>query len=615
MLHFYLNNKYSKKVFREEGNKMGEALEGLKRTNMCGDLREAHISNKVTVMGWVQRKRNLGGLVFIDLRDRTGLLQLVFGEEINREAFEKADLVKSEYCIAVTGEIIKRESPNENLPTGLVELKGENIKILSESETPPIYIKEDLDASENIRLKYRYLDLRRPDMQRILMIRHKTAKVVRDFLDEKGFLEMETPMLTKSTPEGARDYLVPSRNYPGMFYALPQSPQLFKQLLMVSGYDKYFQIAKCFRDEDLRSNRQPEFTQVDIEMSFVEQDDVIAVNEALIKRVFKEVVNEDVKLPIKRMPYKEAMDRYGSDKPDLRFGMEINDITEEVKECEFAVFKGAIDNGGSVRAIKVDNAADMGRKKIDKLGEFVKTYKAKGLAWIAYKEEEIKSPIAKFLTEDQMQSVLNKVGAKAGDLVLIVADKDSVVLQTLGALRLQLAKELEILKNNKEFNFVWVTEFPLVDYNEEENRYVAAHHPFTMPMDEDLQYLESEPGRVRAKAYDIVLNGEELGGGSIRIHDSKLQETMFKVLGFTQEKAWERFGFLLEAFKYGPPPHGGLAFGLDRMVMFLAGTENIKDVIAFPKNQNAFCPMTEAPNMVDDKQLHELGITKTEEKK
>ncbi len=594
---------------------MGEALEGLKRTNMCGDLRETHISNKVTVMGWVQRKRNLGGLVFIDLRDRTGLLQLVFGEEINKEAFAKADLVKSEYCIAVTGEIIKRESPNENLPTGLVELKGENIKILSESETPPIYIKEDLDASENIRLKYRYLDLRRPDMQRILMIRHKTAKVVRDFLDEKGFLEMETPMLTKSTPEGARDYLVPSRNYPGMFYALPQSPQLFKQLLMVSGYDKYFQIAKCFRDEDLRSNRQPEFTQVDIEMSFVEQDDVIAVNEALIKKVFKEVVNEDVKLPIRRMPYKEAMDKYGSDKPDLRFGMEINDITEEVKDSEFVVFKGAIDNGGSVRAIKVDNAADMGRKKLDKLGEFVKTYKAKGLAWIAYKEDEIKSPIAKFLSEEQMQAILNKVEAKAGDLILIVADKDSVVLQTLGALRLQLAKELEILKDNKEFNFVWVTEFPLVDYNEEENRYVAAHHPFTMPMDEDLQYLETEPGRVRAKAYDIVLNGEELGGGSIRIHDSKLQETMFKVLGFTQEKAWERFGFLLEAFKYGPPPHGGLAFGLDRMVMFLAGTENIKDVIAFPKNQNAFCPMTEAPNMVDDKQLHELGITKTEEKK
>ena len=590
---------------------MAEALDGLKRTNMCGELRESHISNKTTVMGWVQTKRNLGGLVFIDLRDRTGLLQLVFGEEINKEAFEKADLVKPEYCIAVTGEIIKRQSPNVNMPTGLVELKGESIKILSESETPPIYIKEDLDASENIRLKYRYLDLRRPDMQKILMLRHKTAKVIRDFLDENGFLEIETPMLTKSTPEGARDYLVPSRNYPGNFYALPQSPQLFKQLLMVSGYDKYFQIARCFRDEDLRANRQPEFTQVDIEMSFVEQDDVIAVNEALIKKVFKEIVNEEVKLPIKRITYKEAMDKYGSDKPDLRFGMEIVDITHEARECEFVVFKNAIDNGGSVRAIKVSGSADMGRKKLDKLGEFVKTYKAKGLAYIAYKEDEIKSPIAKFLSSEQMQAVLDKVEAKTGDLVLIVADKDSIVLQALGALRLQLSKELEILKDNKEFNFVWVTEFPLVDYNEEENRYVAAHHPFTMPMDEDLQYLESEPGRVRAKAYDIVLNGEELGGGSIRIHDSKLQETMFKVLGFTHEKAWERFGFLLEAFKYGPPPHGGLAFGLDRIIMFLAGTENIKDVIAFPKNQNAYCPMSEAPNMVDDKQLLELGITKT----
>ncbi|MBZ9608101.1 aspartate--tRNA ligase [Clostridium estertheticum] len=593
---------------------MAEALDGLKRTNMCGDLRESHISNKITVMGWVQRKRNLGGLVFIDLRDRTGLLQLVFGEEINKEAFQKADLVKPEYCIAVTGELIRRQSPNENMPTGLVEVKGENIKILSESETPPIYIKEGLDASENVRLKYRYLDLRRPDMQKIFMIRHKTTKVVRDFLDENGFLEIETPMLTKSTPEGARDYLVPSRNYKGMFYALPQSPQLFKQLLMVSGYDKYFQIARCFRDEDLRSNRQPEFTQIDIEMSFVEEEDVIAVNEALIKKVFKEVVNEDVNLPIKRITYKEAMDKYGSDKPDLRFGMEIKDITQEVKECEFVVFKGAIDNGGSVRAIKVSNAADMGRKKLDKLGEFVKTYRAKGLAWIAYKEDGIKSPISKFLSDEEMQSVLNKVDAKTGDLVLIVADKDSVALQSLGALRLQVAKDLEILKDNKEFNFVWVTEFPLFDYSEEENRYVAAHHPFTMPMDEDLQYLESEPGRVRAKAYDIVLNGEELGGGSIRIHNSKLQETMLKVLGFTQEKAWERFGFLLESFKYGPPPHGGLAFGLDRMIMFLAGTENIKDVIAFPKNQNAYCPMSEAPNMVDDKQLIELGIKKATEK-
>ncbi|MCB2306107.1 aspartate--tRNA ligase [Clostridium estertheticum] len=593
---------------------MAEALNGLKRTNMCGDLRESHISNTITVMGWVQRKRNLGGLVFIDLRDRTGILQLVFGEEINKEAFEKADKVKPEYCLAVTGELVKRQSPNENLPTGLVEVKGENIKILSESETPPIYIKEGLDAAENIRLKYRYLDLRRPDMQKIFMIRSKTTKVVRDFLDENGFLEIETPMLTKSTPEGARDYLVPSRNYPGMFYALPQSPQLFKQLLMVSGYDKYFQLARCFRDEDLRANRQPEFTQIDIEMSFVEEEDVMAINEALIKKVFKEVVNEDVKLPIRRMKYKEAMSKYGSDKPDIRFGMEINDITSVVKDSEFVVFKSAIENGGSVRAIKVENAADMGRKKLDKFGEFVKTYRAKGLAWIACKEDGIKSPMAKFFNDQQMQDILDKVEAKTGDLVLIVADKDSITLQSLGALRLHVAKELEILKDNKEFNFVWITEFPLFDYSEEENRYIAAHHPFTMPMDEDLQYLESDPGRVRAKAYDIVLNGEELGGGSIRIHSSELQETMLKVLGFTQEKAWERFGFLLEAFKFGPPPHGGLAFGLDRMIMFLAGTDNIKDVIAFPKNQNAYCPMSEAPNMVDDKQLKELGITKAEVK-
>ncbi|MEW8994948.1 aspartate--tRNA ligase [Clostridium sp.] len=587
---------------------MGESLNGLKRTIMCGEVRESNISEKITVMGWVQRKRNLGSLVFVDLRDRTGLLQVVFGEEINKEAFEKADLVKSEYCIAVTGEVIRRESPNKNLPTGMVELKGENIKILSESETPPIYIKENLDASENIRLKYRYLDLRRPDMQKILMIRHKAAKVVRDYLDENGFLEMETPMLTKSTPEGARDYLVPSRNYPGMFYALPQSPQIFKQLLMVSGYDKYFQIVKCFRDEDLRANRQPEFTQIDLEMSFVEMDDIIALNEGLLKRVFKEVIDVDVQLPIKRMPYAEAMNKYGSDKPDLRFGMEIQDITETVRGTDFAVFKGAIENGGSVRAIVAKNCADMGRKKIDKLGEFVKTYKAKGLAWIAYKEGEIKSPIAKFFSEEDMAKLLSAAGAEVGDLVLIVADVDSVVLQSLGALRLELAKELGILEGNKEFNFVWITEFPMFEYDEEEKRFVALHHPFTAPMDEDLALLETDPGRARAKAYDIVLNGEELGGGSIRIHDTNLQQRIFNLLGFTDESAWERFGFLLEAFKYGPPPHGGLAYGLDRMVMFLAGTDNIKDVITFPKNQNAYCPMSEAPNVVDKKQLNDLGI-------
>lgn len=588
---------------------MGEALGGLKRTIMCGELRESNIENHVTVMGWVQRKRNLGGLIFVDLRDRTGLLQVVFGDKINAEAFAKSDTLKSEFCIAVTGEIVKRESPNTAMPTGMIELKGESLKILSESETPPIYIKENLDAAENVRLKYRYLDLRRPDMQSIFMIRHKTAKVIRNFLDENGFLEIETPMLTKSTPEGARDYIVPSRNYPGMFYALPQSPQLFKQLLMVSGFDKYFQIVKCFRDEDLRANRQPEFTQVDIEMSFVEEDDVMSVNEGLIKKVFKEVAGVDVQLPIKRMPYREAMDKYGSDKPDLRFGMEIHDITEAVKNSDFKVFKDAVDMGGSVRAIKAENCADMGRKQIDKLGEFVKTYKAKGLAWIALRENEIKSPIAKFLKDEEMKAIIEKMDAKTGDLILIVADKNKVVLQSLGALRLEMAKDLDILKGNKEFNFVWVTEFPLLSYDEEEKRFVAEHHPFTMPMDEDIQYLDSYPGRVRAKAYDIVLNGEELGGGSIRIHDTKLQEKMFEVLGFTEEKAWERFGFLLQAFKFGPPPHGGLAYGFDRMVMFLAGTNNIKDVIAFPKNQNAYCPLTEAPNIVDEIQLKELGIS------
>ena len=589
---------------------MGEALNGLKIDIMCGDLRESHVSNKFTVMGWVQRKRNLGGLIFIDLRDRTGMLQVVFGEEINKEAFLKADTAKSEFCVAITGELVLREAPNSSMPTGMVELKGENIRILSESETTPIYIKENLDASENIRLKYRYLDLRRPDMQKIFMIRHKTSKAIREYLDENGFLEMETPMLTKSTPEGARDYLVPSRNYPGMFYALPQSPQLFKQLLMVSGYDKYYQIVKCFRDEDLRANRQPEFTQVDLEMSFVEEDDVIALNEGLIKKVFKELVDVDVQLPIRRMPYREAMEKYGSDKPDLRFGMEITDITEQVRTVDFKVFADAIEIGGSVRAIKVENSADMGRKQIDKLGEFVKTFKAKGLAWIAVKEEEIKSPISKFLKEEEMKSIIETMGAKVGDLILIVADKNKTVFQALGGLRLQVAKDLEILKDSKEFNFVWITEFPLVSYNEEDNRYQAEHHPFTMPMDEDIQYLESDPGRVRAKAYDIVLNGEELGGGSIRIHDTELQQKMFGVLGFSKESAWERFGFLLEAFKYGPPPHGGLAFGLDRIVMFLAGTENIKDVIAFPKNQNAACVMTEAPNVADDAQLTELGIAK-----
>lgn len=588
---------------------MGEALGGLKRTLMCGEVRESNVSQKITLMGWVQRNRKLGGLQFIDLRDRTGIMQIVFGEEINAEAFEKAKDVRPEYCIAVTGEVVLREAPNNNMPTGLVELKCEELKILSESDTPPIYIKEGLDAAENIRLKYRYLDLRRPDMQKIFMIRSKVSKSVRDYLDANNFLEVETPILTKSTPEGARDYLVPSRNYPGMFYALPQSPQIFKQLLMVSGFDRYYQIAKCFRDEDLRANRQPEFTQIDLEMSFVEEEDVIKMNEGLVAHVFKEVAGVDVKLPIKRMTFKDAMEKYGSDKPDLRFGMEIINITEDVKDMDFVVFKSALENGGSVRALCLKGGASLGRKPIDKLGEFVKTYKAKGLAWIQIKEDGVKSSIAKFLTDDVTNSIIKTMNAEVGDAIFIVADKNSVVFQSLGALRLELAKQFDLIKDKNEFNFTWITEFPLFEYSEEDGRYYAAHHPFTSPMDEDLDMIESNPGEVRSKAYDLVLNGEELGGGSIRIHDSKLQQRMFKALGFTEESAEERFGFLIDAFKFGPPPHGGLAFGLDRMIMFLAGTENIKDVIAFPKNQNAYCYLSEAPNIVDENQLEDLGIS------
>ncbi|MCD2500334.1 aspartate--tRNA ligase [Clostridium sp. NSJ-145] len=591
---------------------MGEALNGLKRSLMCGEPRETNIGQKVTLMGWVQRNRKLGGLQFIDLRDRTGIMQIVFGEEINAESFEKAKAVRPEYCIAVTGEIVKRQSPNENMATGMVELMCESIKVLSESETPPIYIKEDLDAAENIRLKYRYLDLRRPDMQRIFMIRSKAAMAVRNYLSDNGFLEVETPILTKSTPEGARDYLVPSRNYPGMFYALPQSPQIFKQLLMVSGFDRYFQIAKCFRDEDLRANRQPEFTQIDLEMSFAEQDDVMAMNEGLVAHVFKEVLGHEIKLPIRRMPFKEAMEKYGSDKPDLRFGMEITDITEAVKDMDFVVFKSAIENGGSVRALCLKGGADLGRKQLDKLVDFVKTYKAKGLAWIQLKEDGNKSSIAKFLTDEVTENIVKTMGAENGDAILMVSDKNSVVFQSLGALRLELAKQFDLIKDKSEFNFCWITEFPLFEYDEEEGRYFAAHHPFTAPMDEDLDMLESNPGAVRSKAYDLVLNGEELGGGSIRIHDSNLQTRMFKALGFTEESAQERFGFLIDAFKFGPPPHGGLAFGLDRMVMFLSGTDNIKDVVAFPKNQNAYCYLSEAPNVVDQKQLDELGIAKVD---
>ncbi|MBU3131382.1 aspartate--tRNA ligase [Clostridium gasigenes] len=587
---------------------MGEALGGLRRTMMCGKPRETNVGEKITLMGWVQRNRRLGGLNFIDLRDITGIMQVVFGEEINKEAFVKAQAVRPEYCIAVTGEVVKRQDPNTNMETGLVEIKCESIKILSESETPPIYIKENLDAAESIRLKYRYLDLRRPDMQNIFMIRSKTSKAVRDYLDLNGFLELETPMLTKSTPEGARDYLVPSRNYPGMFYALPQSPQIFKQLLMVSGFDKYYQIVKCFRDEDLRANRQPEFTQIDLEMSFVEADDIMAVNEGLVAHVFKEVINHEIKLPIRRMTFKDAIEKYGSDKPDLRFGMEITNLSEEAKDIEFKVFSDALSNGGSVRALCLKGGASMGRKDIDRLGEFVKTYKAKGLAYIILKDDEIKSPISKFLKEEEMNAIIGKMKAEKGDIILIVADKDSVVLKSLGALRLELSKKFDLVKDKSEFNFCWITEFAQFEYSEEEGRYQAAHHPFTMPMDEDMHLLESDPGSVRSKAYDLVLNGEELGGGSVRIHEADVQERMFRALGLTTEEAYERFGFLLEAFKFGPPPHGGLAFGLDRMVMFLAGTENIKDVIAFPKNQNAYCNLSQAPNVADAKQIEELGL-------
>ncbi|MEG2974019.1 MAG: aspartate--tRNA ligase, partial [Clostridium sp.] len=550
-----------------------------------------------------------GGLVFVDLRDRSGMVQVIFGEAINAEAFNKAESIRSEYVLAVEGVVTKRQSPNKDIPTGMIEILGESLRIVSEADTPPIYIKEDLDAAEHIRLKHRYLDLRRPDMQRNFIIRHKASKVVRDFLDENGFLEVETPMLTKSTPEGARDYLVPSRNYQGNFYALPQSPQLFKQLLMVAGFEKYFQIVKCFRDEDLRANRQPEFTQIDMELSFVDIDDIIELNERLLQRLWKEVHGIDIEIPFKRIPYSESMDRYGCDKPDTRFSLELQNISDVVKGCEFKVFKDALESGGSVRAICAKGCASFGRKEIDKLGEFVKTFGAKGLAWIQLKEGEIKSPIAKFFSEEEMASIISSVGGEDTDLILIVADKDSVVYKSLGELRLEIAKKTGLIgKDNKDLNFLWVTEFPLFEYDEEEERYVAKHHPFTMPMEEDLELLDTCREKARAKAYDIVLNGEEIGGGSIRIHDSIIQEKMFEALGFTKEEAYDKFGFLLEAFKYGTPVHGGLAYGLDRLVMFLAGTENIKDVIAFPKNQNAADPMTNAPSEVDNKQLTELSL-------
>lgn len=597
---------------------MGETIYGLKRSTKCGELGIANVGEKITVMGWAHKRRDLGGVIFIDLRDRTGLLQVVFNTSHNDELFKKAETIRSEYVLAVVGEVVKRspETVNSKISTGEIEIIATELRILSQSETPPVYIEEDSDVNEMVRLKYRYLDLRRPDMQRNLMLRHRVAKIARDYYDENGFLEIETPMLTKSTPEGARDYLVPSRVHPGKFFALPQSPQLFKQLLMVGGYDRYMQITKCFRDEDLRADRQPEFTQIDLEMSFVNVEDVLAINEGFIKKAFKEAMNVDLETPFVKMPYKEAMERYGSDKPDIRFGFELVNISDIVENCGFKVFADAVKNGGSVRAINAKGCgAKFSRRDIDSLGDFVKIYRAKGMAWIVVEENELKSAITKFLSEDEVKAILERVGAEPGDLICFGADKDEVVFDSLGNLRLELARRLELLKDNNEFKFLWVTEFPLLEFDAEEKRYVAKHHPFTSPMDEDLELLETDPAKVRAKAYDIVLNGVEIGGGSIRIHIQELQQKMFNLLGFTKEQAWDRFGFLLEAFKYGTPPHGGLAFGLDRLIMLMVGCESIRDVIAFPKIQNASCPMTNAPDYVETKQLKELHIKTVEASK
>lgn len=588
---------------------MAESMKGLKRTHRCGELSSSNIGEMVTVMGWVQKNRNKGGIVFVDLRDRSGILQIVFEGEDKSALIDKAAKLRSEFVIAVVGRVEARSGAvNENLATGEIEIRADELRILSESETPPFPIEENSKTKEELRLKYRYLDLRRPDLQKNLMMRSRIATLTRQFLSEEGFLEIETPILGKSTPEGARDYLVPSRVHPGSFYGLPQSPQLFKQLLMCSGYDRYFQIAKCFRDEDLRADRQPEFTQIDMELSFVDVDDVIDVNERLLARLFKEVLDVDVALPIPRMTWQEAMDRYGSDKPDTRFGMELVDVTEAVKDCEFVVFKGAVENGGTVRGINAKGQGGMPRKKIDKLVDFAKDFGAKGLAYIALHEDgSMKSSFAKFMTEDEMQGLVQAMSGEPGDLLLFAADQNKVVWDVLGNLRLEIARQTEILDKN-EYKFVWITEFPLLEWSEEQNRYVAMHHPFTMPMEEDLQYLDSDPGRVRAKAYDIVLSGNEIGGGSVRIFQNDVQEKMFEVLGFTKEQAHEQFGFLLDAFKYGVPPHAGLAYGLDRMVMLMAKEDSIRDVMAFPKVKDASCLMTEAPNIVDEKQLGELGL-------
>ena len=595
---------------------MAESMKGLKRSHRCAEVTKADIGSTVTLMGWVQKSRNKGGIVFVDLRDRSGIMQVIFENgEIDQEVFEKAGKLRSEFVVAVVGRVEARSGAvNPNLPTGEIEVRARELRILSEAQTPPFPIEENSKTREEVRLKYRYLDLRRPDLQKNMILRSRVSTLVRQFLANEGFLEIETPTLIKSTPEGARDYLVPSRVHPGSFYALPQSPQIFKQLLMCSGYDRYFQLARCYRDEDLRADRQPEFTQIDMELSFVDVDDVIDVNERMLAFLFKEVLNVEVPLPIQRMTWQEAMDRFGSDKPDMRFGMELTDVSEVVKDCEFAVFKGALENGGSVRGINAKGQGAMPRKKIDKLVEFAKGYGAKGLAYIAIGQDgTVKSSFAKFMKEEEMTALIQAMKGENGDLLLFAADKTKLVWDVLGALRLELAKQMELLDKN-EFKFVWITEFPLLEWSEEENRFAAMHHPFTMPMEEDLQYLDSDPGRVRAKAYDIVLNGNEIGGGSVRIFQDDIQEKMFEVLGFTKEEAYNRFGFLLDAFKYGVPPHAGLAYGLDRLVMLMAKEDSIRDVIAFPKVKDASCLMSEAPDVVDPKQLEELGIAVVEKK-
>ena len=589
---------------------MAESMKGLHRSHRCTEVSNQNIGETVTVMGWVQKRRNLGSLIFIDLRDRSGILQLVFNEEsVGKEGYENAERLRSEYVIAVTGKVEKRSAAvNESLKTGDIEVIATDIRILSEAETPPFQIEENSQTKDEVRLKYRYLDLRRPDIQKNLMLRSKVAYLMRDFMAKEGFLEIETPMLCKSTPEGARDYLVPSRVHPGHFYALPQSPQLYKQLLMCSGYDRYFQIARCFRDEDLRADRQPEFTQADMELAFVDVEDVLDVNERLLKYIFKEAIGVDVTLPLPRMPWQEAMDRFGSDKPDTRFGMELCDVSKVVEGCGFSVFTGALENGGSVRGINAKGQAGMPRKKIDKLVEFAKGYGAKGLAYLAVNEDgTYKSSFAKFMTEDELKALVSAMQGEPGDLLLFAADKNKIVWNVLGALRLELAKELDLLDPN-QYNFLWVTEFPLLEWSDEENRFMAMHHPFTMPMEEDWDKIDSDPGSVRAKAYDIVLNGTELGGGSVRIHQDDIQEKMFEVLGFTKERAHEQFGFLLDAFKYGVPPHAGLAYGLDRLVMHMVHADSIRDVIAFPKVKDASCLMTQAPQRVSEAQLDELGL-------